>query len=339
MKSLYLSTFFIFISFSANTGLAKVSSEFTKTTLGRKSSQITKPQSKKRRKLYLNFSGATSSAEGEEQAQTTDSSDGNTSRVVHGDSKISAPPENKIGFTNQIQVGYSNSAYRYAGENYPSKSFDFALAPTFETTCFGIKCIYLTKIVGGLDLNNKNKNELAMIQFGLKFPGDPWGGYLAPAYSLLGYLPATPKEINDEHMMYGAGGAFGLATTPELMGTEFVVFTGSLSFRKNIHEEPLVAQTDWTSRQAIITDLNFTKTFGATLVFGHIYSIGYDKTEIEITELIQGLRWQTTDWLELSVSHSNTGPMFKGEGTQLNTDVISIDNSVVSFGVGITNSF
>lgn len=338
MKSLYLATLFIFISSIHHMGLAKVNSEFTKTRLGRKAPQPMIAKSKKRRKLFLNFSGAQMNSESNKQDQTN----GGTLTSGQGSSKVASPAETKIGFNSQIEFGYSNSAYRYAGENYPSKSFDFGIAPSFETTCFSLRCIYLVKITGGFDLNNNNNNnksELAMIQMGLKLPGDPWGGYFTPTYSFLGYLPAAPKEINDDHMMYGFGGAFSLATTPELMGSKLLAFTGSLSIRKNIHDGSLDKQADWTTRQAIVTDINFTDTFGATLVFGHIYSLGYDKAEKEITELIQGLHWQTLKWLELSISHSNTGPMFKGEGTALNTDLISIDNSVISLGVGITNSF
>lgn len=321
--------------------LARINSGFTKTTIGRKTksmvsqngSLINSNTSKKRR-LYLKFGDA----EGKAQPTTDSNASGKNQADSNSTTQASSEPE-KIGFTSNIQIGYSGSAYRYSGEEYPSRSIDFGFVPTFDSKCFSIKCIYSLKIIGGFDENNKNKPELALIQLGLKFPGNPWGGLVAPAYSLLGYLPATPKEINVDHMQYGFGGAFILATTPELMGTEFIAFTGSVSMRKNIHDEPLIKQADWVTRQAIITDLNFTKTIGASFVFGHIYSTTYDNTEKEITELIQSIKWQANDWLELNLSHSNIGPMFRGEGAEVNTDLVSIDNSVISVGVSITNAF
>jgi hypothetical protein len=346
MKSIDIYTLFISISLIGNLGLAKVNAEFTKTTLGRGSPQKGKvakaSKTSKKRRLYLNFTNPQSVAQNTEQEDVQDQYLGIQTRpnpsITKNKSDSAGSEEQKIGFSNELQVGYSNSAYRYAGEEYPAKSIDFGLVPSFETTCFTAKCILAAKIIGGFDLNNHGKNELALFQLGLKFPGEAWGGYLAPSYSLLGYLPATPGEINNDKMIFGYGGAFGLATTPDLMGGEFLAFTGTISLRKNVHEEQL-KQQDWSTRQALITDLNFSKTIGASLVFGHIYGSKYDGTENEILELIQSIKWMAAEWLELNLSHGNTRPMFVGDGAQVNTDLVSIDNSVISLGVGITTSF
>lgn len=326
-----------FISSPAN---ARISTEYTKATIGRSSPK--KPiRPIRRRKILLDFAQSKDATSGHlpsgKYAQSRNLVDKNPSPSKEAPEKKPSAPQ--TGFTSQIQIGYSNSAYRYAGEDYPAKSLDLAIAPTYDTTCFSAKCTYLLKILGGFDLNNHGKNELALLQFGLKFPGDPWGGYLAPSYSLLGYLPATPKEINDDKMIFGYGGAFGLATTPELLGTEFIDFSASLSVRKNNHQGTPVSQQDWVTRQALVTNLNFTKTIGATAVFGHIWSVGYDKAEKEVLEMIQMVKWSATDWLDLNLSHSNIGPLYTADGTRLDTDLVSIDNSVISVGFSITNKF
>jgi len=248
--------------------------------------------------------------------------------------------ENKIGFTNQFAIGYSNSAFRYAGEEFPAKSVDFAWAPTFDTTCFTIKCNYNARILGGFDMNESGKNELALVQFGLKFPQDPWGGYLTPSYHMRGFLPATPKEINKDNMLYGYGAAFILETTPELLGTEFITITTALSLRKDVQEaDKLTNQRNWMGREALLFDFKFTDSIFATVLFGHIFNEYYDHSNNDILELIQMIKWQANDWLDLNISHSNTRPTYLGESAQLDNRVIDVDNSIVSFGIGITNKF
>jgi hypothetical protein len=340
MTQVFLSFITLTAFFLSQGALAKVNPEFSKTSLGR--SSISRPKKiskiKKRRKIYLTFSGVNHGPQ-EQDAKNESHYLARNNEDPNAILPTVASTTEKVGFTNELQMGYSNSAYRYAGEEYPAKSVDFALAPRFETTCFSLNCIYLAKIVGGFDLNNSGKNELGLFQLGVKFVGDPWGGYLAPGYSLLGYLPATPKEINVDLMKYGFGSAFSLATTPELLGTDFIAFSGSISLRKNIHEGPELKQQDWSSRQALITDFNFTKSIAGTLVFAHILGVTYEGTEKDLLEMIQSVKWQATDWLELNLGHSNFGPMYTAESSRLDSDIVSIEKSVISIGFGITNSF
>lgn len=261
-----------------------------------------------------------------------------TSKVVKSESK---KEESKIGFTNQFVIGYSNSAYRYAGEEFPAKSIDFIWAPLFESSCFSINCIYHARIIGGFDLNQEGKNELALLQFGLRFPAEPWGGYLTPDYSIRGFLPATPKEINKDNMIYGYGGAFTLATTPELFGTDFITVTVALSARKDVQDESVVlmSQRNWMGREAIIFDFKLTESFYASALFGHIYNEYYDQTNKDIMELIQSVKWKATKWLDLMVLHSNIRPTYLGEDSQIDNRLVNVDNSIISFGIGLTHSF
>ena len=293
---------------------------------------------KKKRKLFLNFANSKNRLLKKESNQDSNESL-NTNSTASTSSIPTSDDKPKQGFESSIQLGYSNSAYRYSGEEYPAKSIDFAFAPTYTTTCFSLNCIYAIKILGGIDLNKHEKTEFGLIQFGIKFPGDPWGGYLAPGISFAGYLPATPKEINDDHMLYGFGSAFSLATTPELMGTKVISFKGSVSVRKNIHEGELIKQQDWVTKQALATEINFTEKLSAKILFSHILSVNYNKSETEIIEQIQTLAWQSTDWLSLEIGHSNTGPIFSPAGERLVTTPVSIDNSVISVGFEITNHF
>jgi hypothetical protein len=236
-------------------------------------------------------------------------------------------------------VSYNNSAYRYAGEDYPAKSLDFALAPSLDSSCFGIKCSWGAKILGTQDLHSEGRYETNGLQFGLKIPGAKWADYWMPGYSMTVFLPTTTKEINVDRFQYGVGGSFSLGTTPELMGGDFVGLKGVVSLRKNIHENSSGKLQNWVSRQALTSALKFTDSFSAELVFGHIYGLSYDRTENEIIELSQSVSWTPVDWLELSLGHSNNGPMFNDAGDRMDTSLVSIDNSVISFGFGISNSF
>lgn len=249
--------------------------------------------------------------------------------------------ESKIGFTNQFVIGYSNSAYRYAGEDFPAKSIDYIWAPMFESTCFSINCVYNLRVLGGFDLNQEGKSELGLLQFGLRFPAEPWGGYLTPDYSIRGFLPATPKEINEDKMVYGYGGAFSLATTPELFGTDFIAITVAFSVRKDVQEESVLlkSQRNWMGREAILFDFKFTESFYATALFGHIYNEYYDQTNKDIVELIQSIKWKATNWFDLMLLHSNTRPTYLGESAQVDNRLVNVDNSIISFGIGLTHSF
>lgn len=260
-------------------------------------------------------------------------------RVVKNEDTIK--DDGKIGFTNQFVIGYSNSAYRYAGEEFPAKSIDFIWAPLFESTCFSINCIYNFRVLGGFDLNQEGKNELGLLQFGMRFPAEPWGGYLTPDYSIRGFLPATPNEINKDKMIYGYGGAFTLATTPELFDTDFITVTVAFSIRKDIQDESAVLkdQRNWMGREAILFDFKLTESFYATALFGHIYNEYYDQSNKDIMELIQSVKWKATKWLDLMVLHSNIRPTYLGEASQIDNRLVNVDNSIISLGIGLTHSF
>jgi len=247
--------------------------------------------------------------------------------------------ERKSGITNQLLLGYSNSAYRYDGEDFPTKSVDFIWAPLYSTTCFSVRCIYNGRFTGGLDLNNKNKNEFGLLQFGLRFAPEPWGGYFTPDFGLRGFLPATPKEINDDYMVFGYGAAFSLSTTESLLGTDFIMFTAAFSARKDVFEVTLPTQRNWMGREALLIDFKFTNSLFSTLLFGHIFNELNDKSNKDALELIQSVTWRYNDWLSLVVSHSNTKPTYMGDSSQIDTRMVTPDQSVISFGTLITNSF
>lgn len=347
-KSIFLTNFFFLVVIaSPDFGLASKISVTTSNTPKRirnprisQTDNSVSPQNRPRRtrKLYLNFannqeSRTTENTVEDETVATPTQPTGERKAAL----KVKAKPA--LGFKNSFNIGYSNSAYRYAGEDYPAKSIDLALTPSWETTCFSIKCILAAKMLAGFDLNNSERFDMGLFQLSLKFPGDPWGGYFTPIYAVSGYVPATRKEINEEKMVYGAGAGFSLGTTPELMGGEFLKFVGSINFRKNVQSEILDKSTDWVSRQALTTTLNFTKSINAEIVFGHIWGITYDRNENEILEMSQALNWNATDWLELSVGHGNIGPMFNDAGQRMDTDFVSINNSVLSLGIGINSAF
>lgn len=244
------------------------------------------------------------------------------------------------GITNLLQLGYSNSAYRYAGEKYPVQSVDVLWAPSISSTCFTFKCIYSGRFLGGFDLNQNGKNEMALIQLALRFPTEPWGGYLAPEYILRGFLPASSNEINRDKMTYGYGGIFNLASTPELMGSDFVTVIGSLGVRKDVYSSPLIAQKEWSLREALIFDLKWSNTISTMFLFSYIYSSYYDRSEKEGKELIQILKWTVNEWFDVSLVHSNTGSYFAGEGyDKVDTDLVSINDSVLTISLGFTSKF
>lgn len=360
------------LCFLLNEGKATINSDFSKSLDAHtarnkrkikpkpssKSFKKTKSSKKQVKKIYINFSEQKANNVAAEEPQdlmnppseTVNQGPRTNIRIKPRSIMEPAPKvavnqtksqEGKVGFTNQFVIGYSNSAFRYAGEDFPEKSIDFIWAPLFESTCFSINCIYNFRVLGGFDLNQEGKNELGLLQFGIRFPGEPWGGYLTPDYAIRGFLPATPKEINDDKMMYGYGGAFSLATTPELFGTDFITVTVALSARKDIQAESelLKSQRNWMGREAIFFDFKFTESFYATVLFGHIYNEYYDQTNKDIVELIQSVKWKANDWLDLILSHSNTRPTYLGESSQIDNRLINVDNSIISFGIGLTHSF
>jgi hypothetical protein len=292
------------------------------------------------RKLYLNFADETHSPTAPENNSTMASSDNRlpiTATSNRGTSKKMS--EQKIGLSNDIQLGYSNSAYRYAGEEYPEKSFDFLINPVLESSCFSITCKYFAKLTGGVNLNDNSKAEVSLFQFGIKLPTDAWMGYLKPTYSIFGVLPTTEKQLQVEHQLYGIGGGFNLSTTPELLGSDFLKLTGGFSLKKNVHEVSADKVQSWVARQFLITDLKFSEAFSAQVLFGHINGVNYDGSEKEILEMNQSVTWQATDIVSFSLGHSNNGPLFNDAGQRLDPSMVSIDQSVISFSLGLTNSF
>lgn len=244
-----------------------------------------------------------------------------------------------LGFTNYFEAGYSGSAYRYSGEEYPSRKIDFIWATAYESTCFSIYCIYGTRITGYFDQNNKNKNELRLVQLGIRFPGDLWGDYFAPEYNARILLPATPDEINKDQLSFGYGGAFVLATTPQLLGTDFYKISVGINFRKDLYKIPVEKQREWASRQAIVFDLKWTDTIFSSLVFAYNYSSHFDQTEKEFKEYSQNLRWRPNSWLDLMISHSNIGEFNSFDSNSGGADLVSIGTSTIGFSVGVTSVF
>lgn len=319
-------------------GLAKARSDLAESKSRKLKTRLSSTKNKKLRRLYLNFSGAT--LDNTQNDQHNDNQRENKLMNVSSRSSVISEQRasEKIGFNSDISLGYSNSAYRYAGEDYPAKSLDFGMAPSLESSCFGTRCVYFAKIGGGVDLNT-DKSEISLFQFGLKLPGDPWGGRLRPTLAGFAFVPTTQKEIQVDRAQYSLGGSFSLSSTPALMGGEFLGLTAAVSFRKNVHEQQLATLQNWASRQAFIADLNFSKTLSASFVFGHIVGFSYDGSNKEVIELGQSISWQASDWLNFSLGHNNTGPLFSTAGNRIDTSLVSIDNSVVSASIGISNSF
>lgn len=374
--SLRRMSLFLFFSLSIllEVGWATINSDFSKTmdshtVRNKKMSKAKATVAKKKkvnkskkqlRKIFINFSeqkDETVASSAEPQNQTPNQPEANMTQdlrpnirlkprrlmepVSKVESKESKVEEGKIGFTNQLVVGYSNSAYRYEGEEFAAKSIDFIWAPQFESNCFSINCVYNARILGGFDLNQEGKNELGLLQFGMRFPAEPWGGYLTPDYSIRGFLPATPKEINNDKMIYGYGGAFILTTTPDLFGTDFIMVSVALSIRKDVQDESIVLkdQRNWMGREAILFDFKFTESLYSTVLFGHIYNEYYDQTNKDIMELMQSVKWKATKWLDLMVLHSNIRPTYLDESAQIDNRLVNVDNSIISFAIGLTHRF
>lgn len=366
--------FFLFICESQatiNSDFSKPLNAHTPRQQGKnlKNKKNQKKKNKKLKKIYINFTepkktSLTSSEsfgyESESQAQESylndnDNNDlkpnikikyqrkqelaSNFSNQNNQNKKINLMEKQELGFTNQLVIGYSNSAFRYEGEEFPAKSVDFIWVPMLNSTCFSLECVYSARMIGGLDLNQEGKNEFALLQFGVRFPQSPWWGYLAPSYDLRGFLPATPGEINDDKMSYGYGAGFSLSSTPALFDTDVITVTAALSLRKDVHDAPLTIQRNWMGREALLFDFKLSKSVSATALFGHIYNEYYNQTSRDILELIQIVRWKTNDWLDLMLSHSNLKPAYVGEGTQIDGRFVTPDNSIISIGLGITNKF
>lgn len=244
-----------------------------------------------------------------------------------------------MGFTNYMELGYSGSAYRYSGEEYPIRRLDFVWTTAFENTCFTIYCIYVTRVTGIFDINNKNKNEFRSLLLGLRFPGELWGDILAPEYGVRGFLPATPDEINKDGHAFGYGGYFTLTTTPQLLGTDFYKISVGVNFRKDEYKVPVEKQKEWSSRQALVLDFLWTETLFTTFVFGYNYTSFFDQSEREIKEYTQTIRWRPNGWLDLMINHSNFGEFNSFDSSSGGADLVSIGTSTVGFSIGITSIF
>ena len=318
----------------------------SKQSKGRVSPSATKTS--KPRRLYLNF---TDSQTRSTIPPITDDSDLQTPQHKPNETLVTKPKTSsriklspglsaeKVGFTSVVFLGYSNSAYRYAGEDYPAKNLDFGISPSLDASCFSFRCSYFLRAAGIYDLHTEGKSELSLFQFGLRVPGNPWAQALTPSLSIFGFLPTTQRELETQKSLYSFGGSVSLSTTPELMGTNFIGFTAIVSARRNVHEQQTPDVQLWATRQALSSNFNFTKTLTGSLIVGHIFGENYDGTSSELLELGQSISWQTNEWLNLSLGHNNSGPMFNTAGDRMDTSLVSIDNSVISLSLSLTNSF
>ncbi|MEY4615672.1 MAG: hypothetical protein RJB66_632 [Pseudomonadota bacterium] len=296
----------------------------------------------KPRRLYLDFSEQNDSLSKPTTTNETkvstplQSSSGTYTRPKTLQAKT---PIQRVGFSNDLQIGYSNSAYRYAGEDYPERSIGFLLNPVLESSCFDFTCRYYVKMTGELNLNDNSKGEISLFQFGIKIPTEAWLGSFRPTYALFGVIPTTKRQLQVEQQLYGVGASLGLTTTPSLFDNNFLKFTGGLSFKKNVNESSIDKAQSYVGRQFLMTDFMFSENFYAEVIFGHINGVSYDGSENELIEMSQSLNWQATEIFSFSIGHGNTGPMFNNASHRLDPSLVSIDNSVLSFALGITNQF
>jgi hypothetical protein len=302
---------------------------------------------KTKRKIRLDFASASSSLSPSGGGSDFDplSATPTESSTHKSHSPITSRPDSPAkvkktdsGFSNELELGFSNSAYRYAGEEFPNQTFDYSLAPSYKTKCFSVDCSFGGKVAGSFNMNQSNKHIGDTLQVSLDFKPSKWAGLWAPKYTLKSNLPARPREFADQ-MAFAYGVGFGLGTTPELLGTKVIGFSGSADFVKNEYKGPIVSQADWSSRQALTTNFNFTEEISATVIFANIWVSKYDNTDLQIVQMIQSLNWSALDWLELSVGHNNTGPLYSDAGSRIDPSLVSIDNSVISIGATIKNSF
>lgn len=295
-------------------------------------------KAKIKKKISLNF------VEDEEDAVSGSSKDRNEASDSKHHSRLSKRGEEnsadkKVGFSSTMVLGYSNSAYRYAGEDYPTKSINYVFNPSFEAKCLSATCISFLKIAGLFDQNKSGEHSFEALQLGFKLQTTPWSGYLKPSYTITGNFPAKPEELGKDAFQFGVGGAFSLATTPELMDSDFLSFIGMVNIRRNFHDGDPTTQTQWASRQSLTTNLQFTEKWSASFVAAHVWGLTYLSEPKDILELNETIGWEATKNVKLTLEHSNGSPMFNADGSRLDTNLVSIDNSVITFGLELSNSF
>lgn len=261
-----------------------------------------------------------------------------------GQSKLSLSKKKKakkdsLEFKNTLKLGFDHSAYRKEGEDFPTQALSYMINPTLSGACFSIEsCEFGAAIEGEKDLHSNGKHSLSAINVAGKLKPSPWGKRVKPSFGLVFHFPATDEEI-EQRFQFGTSGSFGLGTTPELMGSDFMSIGLKIDLRRNFHGGAPTGSPEWASRQGVNLAFNLAKTVELSLSLGHIWTQDYLGQAKEVLNWNQGLTWEANELWTFFVEHNNGSPMFSADGSRLDTNVISIDNSVLSAGLRLTQTF